>query len=361
VSLEGELRVRLALRDGRIARVQLRSTRPDVAATLLQHRSPQELTAAVPRLFAVCGASQGMACHLALAAAAGPPPDAAMLATCSAEVGNEIVRESSRRALLDAPRHIGERPSEAAVKAARIAMQWQVPQPEAGSAVALAVFGMPAAEWLTLDTQAALEAWIAAGRTATARELQPQAIDDAAGPVAALLPATPAAHLGEWLPEPGVDAEFARRPLWRGHPAETGALTRLQADPLVASLSCDGRGRVRARHVARLRELAQLLCGEQATRAGVLDTLHGTEQGVGVAWVDNPRGLLVHQVQLVDGRAQAYRIVAPTEWNFHPEGPVPLALLGSPAAVAGDAQRRAERLINSLDPCVVCHVEVVDA
>ncbi len=113
--------------------------------------------------------------------------------------------------------------------------------------------------------------------------------------------------------------------------------------------------------MARLRELAQLLCGEQAIRAGVLATSHGTGQGVGVAWVDNPRGLLVHQVRLVDGRAQAYRIVAPTEWNFHPEGPVPLALLGAPAGDAGDARRRAERLIDSLDPCVVCHVEFVDA
>ena len=190
MSLEGELRVRLALRDGRIAHVQLQSTRPDVAATLLQHRTPQELTAAVPRLFAVCGASQGVACRLALAAAAGPPPDATVLAACSAEVGNEIVRESSRRALLDAPRHLGERPSEAAVQAARIAMRWQALQPEAGSALALAVFGMPADAWLRLDTQAALAAWIAEGRTATARELQPQADDDAAGPVATLIVAS---------------------------------------------------------------------------------------------------------------------------------------------------------------------------
>ncbi len=357
MSLEGELRVRLALREGRIARVQLQSTRPDVAATLLQQRSPQELTAAVPRLFAVCGASQGVACRLALAAAAGTAPDAAMLATGSAEVGKEIVRESSRRALLDAPRHIGERPAEACVLAARIAMHWQTPQSEAAPAVALAVFAMPADEWLTLDTQAALAAWIAEGRTAVARELQFLTDDDAAGQPATLLPATPTAHLSEWLPAPGVDAEFARRPLWRGHPAETGALARLQADPLVASLLRDGPGRVMARHVARLRELAQLLCGQQSLRAGVL----GAPQGVGVAWVENPRGLLVHQVQLVDGRAQAYRIVAPTEWNFHPDGAVPLALLGAPEADAGDAKRRAERLINSLDPCVVCHVETVDA
>jgi coenzyme F420-reducing hydrogenase alpha subunit len=359
VSLEGELRVRLALRDGRIAHVHLHSTRPDVAAALLQQRTAHELSAAVPRLFAVCGASQGVACRLALAAAAGAAPDDAVLEQCSAEVANEIVRESSRRALLDAPRFIGEQPSDGAVQAARIAMQWQTPQCDSASALALAlaVFGMPGNEWLGLDTPAALAAWIAAGRTATARELQRLGDGDAAGRLAALLPATPPAHVHEWLPEPLAETDFARRPLWRGHPAETGALTRLQADPLVAALLGDDKARVLARHAARLRELAQLLRGERRTRAGVLDT----PRGDGVAWVDNARGLLVHQVRLADGRAQAYRIVAPTEWNFHPDGPVPMALQGAPVADAGDAQRLARRLINSLDPCVVCHVETVDA
>jgi len=46
---EGELHLRLWLRDGRIASVQLRSTRPDVAATLLRGRTPPELKAAVAK------------------------------------------------------------------------------------------------------------------------------------------------------------------------------------------------------------------------------------------------------------------------------------------------------------------------
>ena len=231
MSLEGELRVRLSLHDGRIARVDLQSTRPDVAATLLQQRTPQELTAAVPRLFAICGVSQSVACRLALAAAAGSPSDTEALALCSAEVAAEIVRESSRRALLDAPRQIGETPSQAAVQAARIAMQWPAPEAEASSALALALFGMAADDWLALDTPTALAGWISVGRTATARELQALVDGDAGSQTAALLPATPSDHIGEWLPEPGVDAGFARQPVWRGRPAETGALARLQADP----------------------------------------------------------------------------------------------------------------------------------
>jgi len=357
MGLEGELRVHVWLRDGRITRVQLQSTRPDVAATLLQGRSPQELTTAVPRLFAICGASQGVACRLALAGAAGQPPDAAVLSSCSAEVTAEIVRESSRRALLDAPRHLGERPSDAAVQAARIAMQWPRSSPDAPSTLALAIFGMPADEWMALDTPAALAGWVSAGHTATARELQRLADDDCCGQPVALLPPTPPGHVPDWLPEPGNDPGFAHRPLWCGRPAETGALTRLQADPLVAALLRAAAGRVRVRHLARLRELAQLLGGAQPLRAGVLDAA----AGAGIAWVEGPRGLLVHQIRLTAGRAQAYRIVAPTEWNFHPEGAVPMALQGAPVADAADARHRAERLINSLDPCVTCQVEAVDA
>jgi len=354
---EGELHLRLWLRDGRIASVQLRSTRPDVAATLLRGRTPPELKAAVPRLFAICGASQGVACRLALAAAAGSPPDAESLSSCSAEVAAEIVRDSSRRALLDAPRHLDESPSKAAVQAARIAMHWPAPEPQAESMLAQALFGMSADEWLALDTPATMAGWISAGRTATARELQHLVDGNACSPTAALLPSTPSDHIGQWLPEPGVDGGFARQPLWRGRPAETGALARLQADPLVAALLRDDRSRGLPRHVARLRELAQLLRGAQPVLAGVLDT----PAGIGVGWVDNARGLLVHQLRLADGRAQAYRIVAPTEWNFHPDGAVTMALQGAPASDADDARRRAGRLINSLDPCVVCQVETVDA
>lgn len=348
--------MRLALRGGRIARVLLHSTRPDIAATLLTGRTPQQLMAAVPRLFSVCGASQDVACRLAQAAAAGTAPDAATLAQCSAEVGNEIVRESTRRALLDAPRHIGEAPHADALQAARKAMQWPALGGDAATAIGMAVFGMRCDAWLALDTPEALAAWVDAGATATSRELQP--CNDDHGTVAALLPATdPAEHIADWLPAPGIDAHFAQRPLWRGQPAETGALARLQADPLVSALVRQNTSRVRTRHVARLRELAQLLCGAMPALAGVL----ATPVGDGVAWVENARGLLVHQLRLADGISQAYRIVAPTEWNFHPDGAIALALRGTPAADAGEARRRAERLIDSLDPCVDYHVECFDA
>jgi Ni,Fe-hydrogenase I large subunit len=65
------------------------------------------------------------------------------------------------------------------------------------------------------------------------------------------------------------------------------------------------------------------------------------------------RGLLVHWVRL-DGtgeaaRTEAYRVLAPTEWNFHPRGVLARALAALHGAQAVDD---AWRLAVAFDPCV---------
>jgi Ni,Fe-hydrogenase I large subunit len=70
------------------------------------------------------------------------------------------------------------------------------------------------------------------------------------------------------------------------------------------------------------------------------------------------RGLLLHWVQLEDGplqadsaRAASYRVLAPTEWNFHPQGALAEALRSGrlDAAQAGLAG-------SVLDPCIAFEV-----
>ncbi|MEZ5703328.1 MAG: hypothetical protein R3E42_17330 [Burkholderiaceae bacterium] len=58
--------------------------------------------------------------------------------------------------------------------------------------------------------------------------------------------------------------------------------------------------------------------GAQCLRWGALQP----QPGVGLAWVEMARGLLVHQVTLDAGGDSVgrCRVVAPTEWNFHPLG-----------------------------------------
>ncbi len=267
---------------------------------------------------------------------------------------SELVREGAWRTLLDWPRWIGEEPGDEAIAAARASLAWSAAAPSSprvrdaarresmrrAHQIALAVFATSAGEWLALESAAELDRWADAGPTAAARLIRSVRDDDARAPQgdAGGLPIAPTAlldsrHPESWLEEVSdaldADAEFDQHPTWRGAPAETGALARRQADPLLAELlrrpDAQTAPRTAARFVARLRELASVLAGRSTAAVGAQAL---AAPGGGIAWAENARGLLIHQVRIQAGRAVGYRIVSPTQWNFHPCG-----------ALASDAAR----------------------
>ncbi len=362
MSLEGELRVGLRLRAGRIAGVDIASTRPDIASSLLQGRRIEEAQAAVPLLFSVCARSQAAASRLACAAAVGLAPDTTSLAQARAALAEETLRETAWQLLLHQPRWMNEAPTPEATAAARAAQAWRwgddaaQRQTTPSAAIAQGIFGSTAHAWLQRASWSDVVAWAAAGETAAARYLHGLATVESnthADAQTPLLPPPTPGWLAEVATAAAADPAYARAPLWQGRPAETGALARLQAEALLGVAP----SRPVARHVARLQELALLLDGRWQPGLGAMTLAPGS----GVAWADNARGLLVHHVQLDGDRVRLYRIVAPTEWNFHPQGALATGLVDAPVADATAARQRALRLINSLDPCVSCHVEVADA
>jgi hypothetical protein len=363
---------------GHIDRIRTTSTRPDVAHSLLKGRSRAEIRAAVPALFSICARSQAAASELACAAAAGEALTADMLARCGSAVSAEMVRENAWRTLLEWPRWIAEPPSDGAIAAARASLQFRcdasADDRARGDAIANAVFGDSADEWSAMRSLPELERWTAAGRTAAARFIgsvlddhtaaraksvhaQADASADAGAQTQLLDGRNHAAWLAEVSRACDADARFACRPTWRGAPAETGALARQRSDPLIAELTRYSTTRVAARFVARLRELALLLTGRSPAGVGA-QTL---TSGCGVAWVDNARGLLIHQVLLDRQIARRYRIVAPTDWNFHPDGALASALIGAPARDLTEVKQQARRLVHSLDACMACRVEIEHA
>jgi Ni,Fe-hydrogenase I large subunit len=66
-------------------------------------------------------------------------------------------------------------------------------------------------------------------------------------------------------------------------------------------------------------------------------------------------------MEVEQGRVKRYRIVAPTEWNFHPRGPLVMGLAGTAAVDEEEARRKALWLVQALDPCVACAIEVYHA
>jgi Ni,Fe-hydrogenase I large subunit len=151
---------------------------------------------------------------------------------------------------------------------------------------------------------------------------------------------------------------FCTRPLWRNQPAETGALARQQDHPLLADRLNSQECRISARWLARRLELAELPSRLRREPTDIL-LAQSLAENHGYAWVETARGALLHVAHLEQGRVTAYRIVAPTEWNFHPAGPFTAGInaLGETPDLAAAAQA----LALSLDPCVSYQVEVVDA
>ncbi len=89
--------------------------------------------------------------------------------------------------------------------------------------------------------------------------------------------------------------------------------------------------------------------------------LSGTSlaDGVGLAQVQAARGLLVHRVAIQGGRVADYRILAPTEWNFHPQGAAALGLATLPDADDETLQRIGGLFVTALDPCVAYDLRIM--
>jgi hypothetical protein len=153
-----------------------------------------------------------------------------------------------------------------------------------------------------------------------------------------------------------TDRNFARAPVLPGRRVETGAVARQAAPGFVASTS--------GRLAARFHDMAATLDAIRAMLAGFaapsgLVGARNIGPGEGVAAVDSARGRLYHRVKLDGGgRIVDYGIVAPTEWNFHPDGPFVRLLLGARIGAGDAAARRVERLAFVFDPCIGVDAEI---
>ncbi|HTP45358.1 MAG TPA: nickel-dependent hydrogenase large subunit [Casimicrobiaceae bacterium] len=371
--LEGELRVRLSWNGSRVQEVTINATRPLAAAGLFAGKSPAWVVATVPMLFSICASAQGAAAGSAVAAAGGA--DDALRPMRELEVIIETIREHFWRLLIDWPQSMGReavlapmacvRRLAAAPRAALTSMEVPARRELAdalGTAAAESIYGMTPSEWLAIDDLSRLHAWTDLGVTLPAmllgqllKEMPRLGTSDVP-----LMPPISAQTLVDVVaPEMRLSPGFARAPTWNGTPVETGVLARMQSQPLLTAVAARCGNAVATRMVARLVELALLLeefAGVAApTRRLEAFSLGG---GEGVAAVQTARGLLLHRARLRNGSVADYQIVAPTEWNFHPQGAFPRALLALEADDDASLEWKARLTAQALDPCVACRIEV---
>ena len=361
---EGKLEFEIAWDGRRIVGAKVLSSRPVLASRVLEGKGIGEALRRVPLLFSICGRAQGVAAAAACEAARGVEADGAVKEDRERAIAAECLQEYVWRLFIDLPQLLGEaaRPGDLAdlrrrMPAAAGEAEWLDIAEDAEALLEQRVFGMRARDWLALDA-ARRARWV----------------DDAALPAARMLArlrtcrVDPPRDFLPWLDAealrteiaPALDASpaFVAKPTWRGRPAETGALARQRLQPHIArELELNG---LSARLLARLTELAALPAQLRRPLAqGVRSVSAGA--GIGIAAVETARGTLIHRAALDGERVAHYRILAPTEWNFHPRGAFPRGLAGMPARNEGEVRQAAALLAHALDPCVAYETRIVDA
>jgi len=361
MTLEGKIRIALTW-DGQTIRKVALTPRPLLDANrLVRGKSAQEAAQIIPLLFSLCGQAQGVAAALALDAAQGR-----LVASPEQQrrVIVEALQETAWRVLLDLPQLFGL-PGDPQTLAALRKRCAANPSGEALAAYLEALlerhlFGIPSRDWCAFTTAAQLETWLAQAETPLAVMLRRlwHGAGNWGNSDIGLLPEFSAAQMVEQLlPALLADPNFAGLPHWHGLPAESGALARLSRHPLLEEMRHQQGNTVTVRLLARLHDLA-----------GFTDRLRGgdtlwlrqakVKENTGLAWLQTSRGLLIHYAEVENGRVTDYRIVAPTEWNFHPDGALVRGLTGKPAASADEARHHAALLLHALDPCVAYEIGI---
>jgi Ni,Fe-hydrogenase I large subunit len=71
--------------------------------------------------------------------------------------------------------------------------------------------------------------------------------------------------------------------------------------------------------------------------------------------------MLLHYVRIEAGRIAEYLTVAPTEWNFHPQGSLVSGLIGLKESDEERLMGTVKSYVLSLDPCVEYEIEISHA
>lgn len=177
---------------------------------------------------------------------------------------------------------------------------------------------------------------------------------------------------------PNIDKESAyswcKAPRLDGEVYECGALARalVSADPLMTEIVTLHGGSVKARLLARIRELCRVVVAMQrwimeidttAPFCNHPDKRAASSERSGVGLVEAARGSLGHWITLDNrDRITGYQIIAPTTWNFSPRdqhnqpGALEQALIGTAVTESNQIPVEVQHIVRSFDPCMVCTV-----
>lgn len=383
-ALEQWIRLDAASVDGRLVARTLTSARADGIAGALAGRPVQSVPRLLPQLFPLCGTAHAVAGVAAIEEALGIVASPAELAFRELILLAEHGAALGWRVLMDWAPLIGQPPEAHACGEIRRT---------AAAVGATASAGAERGHWARIGGTRRRPDRNGLGRTVS--EIARRLVDlfpEAADPVLSLggleramqrgasIPARMisgaragalaeygrhdrpllASRTADWFAarlaaEPG----FCRAPTLDGIPAEVGPLAA-QRHPMVADAVAQWGPTLATRLLAAALDAPVVAQRLQRTLDRLADAdpveVDLARSGCGTGIVETARGPLAYFIEVEGGRAKMLRSVAPTEWNFHPDGPFMAALAAAPRLP--DPVLAARLLAASFDPCVPLRIEM---
>lgn len=386
----GQLHIKLRMDKDRISALDISSSRPHNLGRLFSGKTMPQVLASLPLLYGVCRTGQQLAAWRAWQMALGGKIDPEILKAQQQLVALENLREHLLRIKLGWSGHsrdsgtwlkqtlgqLGQVQAQAdtglfldgSALSERPRLSGQSLQ---GSLDALTqslskeVFGCSLQDWAAMDRLARLLHWLGSYPNPVTGYLQGLMDNGEAGlgdSHCPWLPELDRASLHGFFVAPDAKEQLAR-PRWQGQCQETGPLARQHQHPLLQALMRDhGRGLL-VRAVARLLDVVSQT--EKMQQTGQLEApaspCRPVPEAIGIGQVETARGRLVHWLRLEQGLVAYYHILAPTEWNCHPEGTLAEGLMALGHGSPQELGRRAGMLIEAIDPCVGWQLEFLHA
>ena len=155
---------------------------------------------------------------------------------------------------------------------------------------------------------------------------------------------------------------FALNALYKDEFIEVGPLARAMAnnEPIIKNIHRKYKDSTYSRVMSRMYEMIKLtkkvkhliqeISIEEASYIKPKDISKITAKGIGV--VEAPRGVLIHKVDIIQGKINSYEIITPTQFNLSSGDKTMLS--ASQKAMLGVDEKEAGFIFRSFDVCSVC-------
>ncbi|HFD31930.1 MAG TPA: hypothetical protein ENJ28_04350 [Gammaproteobacteria bacterium] len=382
MSIEGQLNILLTINHAKV-KCQLSSSRPLQASQIFIGKPIDTVLQTLPMLFNICGKAQATATLRAYESIANKAVDIAIEQQREALIHLESLREQLWKIILDWAKYLDE-PSDAALLSTLTQLINKISQGINRNKTLLTrsprlnKTDSFVADWQSL--KALLEEKILIGKSQQWLSCSPEFIEGLkhqdkqttrflvwlAQQVDFETGASSVKSLMKWdnkQLKQRLDHEnytFTASPDWQGEVQEVSWFSLQTQHPLVADLLDQYGNSIYTRMVARLVGIADLIKKLDDFFLGSAPAL-AYKANNGMAHINAARGRLTHRLKMDGDKVKQLNILAPTEWNFHPQGVVVKSLEGLQANHVDQLKLQAELLIHAVDPCVGYQLHINEA